>query len=800
MSTNFYKNVNLILGCSKNAILSNSICLTFDERIAMTPNKKRETLLYPGLQMGDWVLKKWTGTDNKQETWEAINAKDSTVGTIAIDLNNPNQSVLQRIFNTPSNQALMEAVTENVFEAGDNLDGWKLDTFLGRGATSEIWRATREKDGIEAALKIYTSKHKTQFDSFCNEIDILKHLDKSGLCPPLIDAKICQDLDSDEFSWQAMAEIEQISPKLKNSKQASELIEATLTLIDLIEKLAKKGIYYKDLKLEHLATYNGEPVLFDFGSASLNNPDEIKKGKIARDKVHTILHRIIATTQDMLMLQDYEKKNLLIWLQDARHCNTLQELRDFFHQWQTQAKKQNCADPEIEYCIMDDLKKAADCYNQGKIDDAERYFQSVLDHSKDNADALHMLGVIKNQKGEQEEGLKLMHKAMDLFPDNPSHNCNLANTYYQCGEYEKAMHYAEKAIKYEPHFYKAYECMAMSRHAIEGKKKKQQSMDKAKELLKHANPEELSSLSEVDKKYLESAFKEPLECTGQYGARMLYKTKEVDPKKADSYSAISWDQYFTDLSQGSYRNVHDGKRRAWRQRTWHYLFKNLAIINYLHKSSYPRINILDIGCSSGYFRRFIEGNRSPLDEQQWYYWGVDLREDMLHRAVYLTEDIESGAQGNSTPSAFVQQDLQYGLPFKDNFFHAVVNFEMIKYLPVEQGKFLLSEMQRVLIPNGHGFLSSSFTPQRAGFVEGMSVPDFQQMLQNSGFNTRAVLGSQSNYQRLLKHIKPEHKALVNELLKYHPVEIVNAMITPLYPNYASQLMFQLQKAQTPSDG
>ena len=72
------------------------------------------------------------------------------------------------------------------------------------------------------------------------------------------------------------------------------------------------------------------------------------------------------------------------------------------------------------------------------------------------------------------------------------------------------------------------------------------------------------------------------------------------------------------------------------------------------------------------------------------------------------------------PAAFVLHDVQFGLPFKDHYFDYVVSFEMIKYLPIEQGIALLSEIHRVMNPKGLFFLSTTYSPQPAGYMQSLS--------------------------------------------------------------------------------
>jgi len=53
----------------------------------------------------------------------------------------------------------------------------------------------------------------------------------------------------------------------------------------------------------------------------------------------------------------------------------------------------------------------------------------ILRISPRNADALHLTGVLANQKGENATALDLIKKAVHIFPQNPIYHNNLGNVY-----------------------------------------------------------------------------------------------------------------------------------------------------------------------------------------------------------------------------------------------------------------------------------------------------------------------------------------------------------------------------------
>lgn len=305
---------------------------------------------------------------------------------------------------------------------------------------------------------------------------------------------------------------------------------------------------------------------------------------------------------------------------------------------------------------------------------------------------------------------------------------------------------------------------------------------------KHTNT---VKLHQYQRKELLSVFISNPQIIDEFDTRLLVKGKVNENNKTDSYALISWDQYFTDLSMGSFtaggNNGHHHFR--WRMRAWHFLFKNISVVDNILKNNKPIIKVLDIGCAKGFFRRFLEGNWQSRDQRHLYYWGLDLRHNQLVKAVRAVDDINSGAKGNLIPSLFVEADTKYGLPFRDNQFDYVISFEMIKYLPIKQGEKLLAEIHRVLAKDGLFYFSTSYHGKKAGYMQNLNFGEIEHLLKKLGFSILERRGSQQIGSNLPPHLKAEHMPLINDLLKVHSLEMVSAMITPLYPKGAYQVTF-----------
>jgi tetratricopeptide (TPR) repeat protein len=87
----------------------------------------------------------------------------------------------------------------------------------------------------------------------------------------------------------------------------------------------------------------------------------------------------------------------------------------------------------------------------GRQDDAASEFRAVLDKEPDFAPALNYLGYMWAERGENlDEALSLVHRAVDLDPDNGAYVDSLGWTQYQRGQYQEARTLLERASQLLP--------------------------------------------------------------------------------------------------------------------------------------------------------------------------------------------------------------------------------------------------------------------------------------------------------------------------------------------------------------
>jgi tetratricopeptide (TPR) repeat protein len=99
------------------------------------------------------------------------------------------------------------------------------------------------------------------------------------------------------------------------------------------------------------------------------------------------------------------------------------------------------------------LKKAIASYNSGYIPNAITEFTEVVESSaipRDKAIALMYLGTIAWKKGEYDNAIGFLNRAINYDPDNPEIYLNLARVFKDKRDYNNAVKYAEKAASLNP--------------------------------------------------------------------------------------------------------------------------------------------------------------------------------------------------------------------------------------------------------------------------------------------------------------------------------------------------------------
>ena len=102
------------------------------------------------------------------------------------------------------------------------------------------------------------------------------------------------------------------------------------------------------------------------------------------------------------------------------------------------------------------LKLALRYHREGNLDDAKCLYQRVLGMEPQNADALHLLGLIVYQEEQYEIAVRLITQAIQIDSTKPSFCTNLGNVLQKQGKLEESIRAYRKAIRIQPDYADAY--------------------------------------------------------------------------------------------------------------------------------------------------------------------------------------------------------------------------------------------------------------------------------------------------------------------------------------------------------
>ncbi|NQV57881.1 MAG: tetratricopeptide repeat protein, partial [Rhodospirillales bacterium] len=105
--------------------------------------------------------------------------------------------------------------------------------------------------------------------------------------------------------------------------------------------------------------------------------------------------------------------------------------------------------------ILDLLTRAQEFQKSGRLPEAETIFRSVLKIDTKNLSALHSLGILAHQTGNDDAAAKMIEKVLDQEPQNHQARSNLGNVYLSSGRIEDAIDQYRQSIALNPGYEKA---------------------------------------------------------------------------------------------------------------------------------------------------------------------------------------------------------------------------------------------------------------------------------------------------------------------------------------------------------
>ena len=101
-------------------------------------------------------------------------------------------------------------------------------------------------------------------------------------------------------------------------------------------------------------------------------------------------------------------------------------------------------------CVGDLIPRAIDLHKAGHISQAQAIYEQVLAMDPGDFDALHLLGVVAQQRKDYVKSRQLIEQAIRINPHHASAHNNLGNTLKELGELEAAVRSYARAIELRP--------------------------------------------------------------------------------------------------------------------------------------------------------------------------------------------------------------------------------------------------------------------------------------------------------------------------------------------------------------
>ena len=112
------------------------------------------------------------------------------------------------------------------------------------------------------------------------------------------------------------------------------------------------------------------------------------------------------------------------------------------------------------------MQRGVSYHQQGDLEQAEKNYRAILDVTPVHADALHLLGVLSNQKQDNTAAIDLISRAIQILPNQPIYHTNLGNAYRDSGDCEQAIACYQKALQIRPDLVETYINMGVAYHQL----------------------------------------------------------------------------------------------------------------------------------------------------------------------------------------------------------------------------------------------------------------------------------------------------------------------------------------------
>jgi tetratricopeptide (TPR) repeat protein len=102
--------------------------------------------------------------------------------------------------------------------------------------------------------------------------------------------------------------------------------------------------------------------------------------------------------------------------------------------------------------MLDALANAIALHQAGQLESAAQLYHEILARENENADALHLLGVLHHQQGEHGRAVEEIGRSVALRPNVAAFHCNLAEAYRAQGQFDRAVGCCRIALRLKPDY------------------------------------------------------------------------------------------------------------------------------------------------------------------------------------------------------------------------------------------------------------------------------------------------------------------------------------------------------------
>jgi tetratricopeptide (TPR) repeat protein len=107
-----------------------------------------------------------------------------------------------------------------------------------------------------------------------------------------------------------------------------------------------------------------------------------------------------------------------------------------------------------------------EAHQAGRLGEAARLYIDILSRNKDDADALHLLGVLRHQQGDHGAAVELIAQAIAQRPSVPAFHANLAEAYRAQGKFDRAEGCCRMALRLQPDYPEASCNLGLALHGL----------------------------------------------------------------------------------------------------------------------------------------------------------------------------------------------------------------------------------------------------------------------------------------------------------------------------------------------